>query len=664
MGASRWQQRLAGLLRLRLLRENEPLATAGSKLTLSTRLGYTDGNTTATTKPILMADKLQTRQISCHVIKEHEFGGSTFDCSPMPLIVLYSLYHDHYIINIRITNREGLSSDISAQELPQIQDLYVSFISQNGHYVKVSVGLQTVFFPLVAIILTWYLRILKQLRWCYTYFQMILLLLAVALLLINCPWTYLTLVVDCPWLVILQELSLGVFYGILMTFLHFLTHLYLEPVSHCPKVRTAMMQVIGAYTSTIFLLDFMENVILLHNPLPYVWESLHLGLATITVLLVVAYLTYITIKVYSAVLVLQKSASKENNEVSAMGLGRECKLHEVSPGSRWREMVLLVVSWICVVLTAAEFIIKRLHDGMWIWEDILGNLEIENTSGFLLGVYSLWNVFTCMVLIMYPPVSPPSTSRGESEMTLEMPSQQQPRLRPKPPFLRQNAIDIVSEDSLDGVIMNNPAISIDSANGDPVKKLSVVHADGLISSDDAVSVYLISGDSIVSADAAKNDAVAAVEDDEDNNPRSNAVSDLSVPNGAVTVSNTVSTNAGTVSNTVSTNAGTSMDGVGFHVSTTPLSGGRSLYGTPALSCDSAPGNDATVSLNSLSSVSTNNMDTAKLILLKLNECKKASLVLVNGVTIPSIDEDSSDIDMIDDLQSRTDLEISEAEEKP
>lgn len=60
-----------------------------------------------------------------------------------------------------------------------------------------------------------------------------------------------------------------------------------------------MMQVIGAYTATIFLLDFMENVILLHNPLPYVWESLHLGLATITVLLVVAYLTYITIRVYS-----------------------------------------------------------------------------------------------------------------------------------------------------------------------------------------------------------------------------------------------------------------------------------------------------------------------------------------------------------------------------
>lgn len=44
-----------------------------------------------------------------------------------------------------------------------------------------------------------------------------------------------------------------------------------------------------------------------------------------------------------------------------MGLGRECKLHEVSPGSRWREMVLLVVSWICVVLTAAEFIIKRVR---------------------------------------------------------------------------------------------------------------------------------------------------------------------------------------------------------------------------------------------------------------------------------------------------------------
>lgn len=44
----------------------------------------------------------------------------------MPLIVLYSLYHDHYIINIRISNREGLSSETSTQELPHIQDLYVS----------------------------------------------------------------------------------------------------------------------------------------------------------------------------------------------------------------------------------------------------------------------------------------------------------------------------------------------------------------------------------------------------------------------------------------------------------------------------------------------------------------------------------------------------------
>lgn len=60
-----------------------------------------------------------------------------------------------------------------------------------------------------------------------------------------------------------------------------------------------------------------------------------------------------------------------------------------------------------------RYLCFQLHDGMWIWEDILGNLEIENTSGLLLGVYSLWNVFTGMVLIMYPPVPPPTTSRGK-----------------------------------------------------------------------------------------------------------------------------------------------------------------------------------------------------------------------------------------------------------
>lgn len=64
------------------------------------------------------------------------------------------------------------------------------FISQNGHYVKVLVALQTVFFPLVAVILAWYLYILRQLRWSFTYFQMILLLLAVALLFINCEYPY------------------------------------------------------------------------------------------------------------------------------------------------------------------------------------------------------------------------------------------------------------------------------------------------------------------------------------------------------------------------------------------------------------------------------------------------------------------------------------------
>lgn len=74
---------------------------------------------------------------------------------------------------------------------------------------------------------------------------------------------------------------------------------YFQPVKRCPKVRTAMVQVISGYTATIFLIDVMEHAILLHNPLPYVWESLHLGLATITVLLVVAYLTYITFRVYS-----------------------------------------------------------------------------------------------------------------------------------------------------------------------------------------------------------------------------------------------------------------------------------------------------------------------------------------------------------------------------
>ncbi|KAK8745814.1 hypothetical protein OTU49_000028 [Cherax quadricarinatus] len=504
-GASRWQQRLAGLLRLRLLHEEGRRPPAGTKLSLITRLGYTDGDDP---HPKLMAARMQDRQISCHLRKEHKFGGSTYDCSPMPLVVLYSLYHDHYIINIKVPNIE----------FDHIEDLYVSFISQDGRYTKVLVALQTVFFPAVLTLLAWYIHLLWQLCWSFTYFQIMLLFLALALLLINCPWTYVTLLANCPWVIILQDLSLGFFYGTFMTFLHFLTYLYLEPVKRCPKVRTAMVQVISGYTATIFLIDVMEHAILLHNPLPFVWESLHLGLATITVLLVVAYLTYITIRVYSAVIVVQKGGQEEHKGTDMEPVSKTCEASSSSSaaaataaagavGVRWREALMLVVSWLCVLLTAVEFVIKRLHDGMWIWEDIFGNLEIKNTSGLLLGVYSMWNMFTFLVLIVYPPVPLPITPQAvDLETITEREPVQQTLPHSRPPLRRQNAIDIASEDSLDV----DPAYSAggDATNGDAVVTLDVVSGDGVISSDDAVSVYLISGDSVISGDIGVNSHTA------------------------------------------------------------------------------------------------------------------------------------------------------------
>lgn len=102
-----------------------PQPAAGTKLSLITRLGYTDGDDP---NPTLMAAKIQDRQISCHLRKKHKFGGSTYDCSPMPLVVLYSLYHDHYIINIKVPDREGPHSKKFKinQGFDHIEDLYVS----------------------------------------------------------------------------------------------------------------------------------------------------------------------------------------------------------------------------------------------------------------------------------------------------------------------------------------------------------------------------------------------------------------------------------------------------------------------------------------------------------------------------------------------------------
>lgn len=45
------------------------------------------------------------------------------------------------------------------------------------------------------------------------------------------------------------------------------------------------------------------------------------------------------------------------------------------------------------------------------WGGLLGEVEVENTGGFLLGVYSLWNTFTATLLILHTPLprTPPQT---------------------------------------------------------------------------------------------------------------------------------------------------------------------------------------------------------------------------------------------------------------
>ncbi|KAG7175954.1 protein wntless-like [Homarus americanus] len=667
-GASRWQQRLAGLLRLRLLHEKGRQPAAATKLSLITRLGYTDGDDP---HPTLMAAKMQDRQISCHLRKEHKFGGSTYDCSPMPLVVLYSLYHDHYIINIKVPDIpvDGpASKDFEInKEFNHIEDLYVSFISQDGRYTKVLVALQTVFFPAVVTLLAWYIRLLWQLCWSFTYFQIMLLFLAVALLLINCPWTYVTLLTNCPWVIILQDLSLGFFYGTFMTFLHFLTYFYLEPVKRCPKVRTAMVQVIGGYTATIFLIDVMEHAILLHNPLPYVWESLHLGLATITVLLVVAYLTYITIRVYSAVIVVRNGSNREEKKgLDTITIDKVCESKGAVAGVRWREALMLVVSWLCVLLTAVEFIIKRLHDGMWIWEDIFGNLEIENTSGLLLGIYSMWNVFTFVILIVYPPVSPPITPQVDLESTTERQPQQHTQLRSRPPLRRQDAIDIVSEDSIDEDATSNIVVSGNATNSDAVVTLGVISGDRIVNTDGGVRVYFISGDRVLSHDAyasgnaAVNDNAVITNDSATNNDAaisSGAAisSDAAISSGAAISSDAAISSGAAISSDAAISSHNAISSDDAISSGAAISSGNAINSDDAINSGAAINCDAAISSNNVSNVVATsgdvvaNSDVAES--SDASVCGNASAggnavtfrdALVNG------DDALSDIAMIDD----------------
>ncbi|XP_047493032.1 protein wntless-like isoform X3 [Penaeus chinensis] len=426
---------------------NNSQPDSGAVINHEARLGYMTSS--EKTKEIeYIASNEQERRLLCH--SNHQFQQETYDCSPVVIAVLYSLQHDHYIINIRLFHNSGKDGQgrLHFDGLGGIEDMYMTFITQTAEYTKVRMSLQTMFFPVVAAMLLRFSTLVRQYWGPMNFLQWALAVLAGILTILNCPLECLNLIADFEWLIMIDDFRYCLFRIAFLNFFHTLTDLHHKNNEQRAKVRTVMHFLISIACLFILLVDDVDHFNLLMDPLPLLWVPTHQTMTLCMFFLLTVFLVYNTFRVILAILEIMAKTSMN---------GRIFGINE-------REIILLVLAWLCVFVTAFEFVIRRLHDAMWIWEDCFGLLEIEHTSAFLLGVYCFWNVITCLLLLVFAP-SPPrapqpdlgsvmrlTPSPGHQGANPENGGGQRGELVPRRsmrryPLLRQNAVDdAVTED--------------------------------------------------------------------------------------------------------------------------------------------------------------------------------------------------------------------------
>lgn len=69
-------------------------------------------------------------------------------------------------------------------------------------------------------------------------------------------------------------------------------------------------------------------------------------------------------------------------------------------GIIWRFRFLMLATLITAAMTTIGFILGQVSEGQYKWDE---NISLEYTSGFMTGVYGMWNIYIIGLLFLYAP---------------------------------------------------------------------------------------------------------------------------------------------------------------------------------------------------------------------------------------------------------------------
>lgn len=342
----------------------------------------------------------------------HPKEGYPYNCSPVPLFELGSLFHDYYLLNVRLPVENGKNL-----HLPQIHDIHLQIIHMNGGFTMVWVYMKTCFFPVLALIMFWFWRRVHILSRTPALLEYMLISLGGALLFLDLPIEYFSLYFDMPFMLLLNDIRQGVFYAMLLSFWLIFAgeHMLIQDNGEKNTLKMYWKHlsaiVIGCLSLLIF--DLCERGVQLCNPFYSIWVTpigtnlalTFIILAGISASMYFLFLCYMIWRVF-------KNISIKRSVLPSMSTAR--RLHY--EGIIYRFNFLMLATVICAAVTVISFILNQIAEGRYKWDD---NLEVEVSSAFFSGVFGMWNVYICALLMLYAPshkkwpVEPTSGENGE-----------------------------------------------------------------------------------------------------------------------------------------------------------------------------------------------------------------------------------------------------------
>lgn len=398
---SRWQQYLIGDLQFDIPYSDEYEMASEVVIKMDATLGYRNHGDPDNAWKVYASSRIE-RRLQCDInLKKKNY---LYNCSLIPLFQLGSLYHDFYLLNIRIVVDQGLRLNYDL-----IHDLWLIAINQNGGFTKVWLVVKFTFLLFIVAIMLWSWNRIFNLHRSPFLLEYCILALGMSLIVLNVPVELLTLIFDMPILSLFQDIRQGVFYASLLSFWLVFAgeHMMIqEPQCHTIKTYWKHLSAVVIGCISLFIYDMFEKGAQVSDPFYSIWVSrpnlalLVIICAGISACVYFIFLCCMILKVLSNISLKRSSLSNVSNIR---------KLHY--EGIIYRFKFLMLATIACAAMTIVGFIMGQVTDVHW---KLGERFQIEYMSGFFTGVYGMWNIYIFALIILYSP----SYKRWPSEADL------------------------------------------------------------------------------------------------------------------------------------------------------------------------------------------------------------------------------------------------------